>query len=116
MVRPVVDHVAALAQAFEIAPPVIARIVIKVRSRQYNPGSPHLYCLFEIGPSSRPTAAITPRMTARIKPTPVGQTADRGSMRSAAPLTNSSGPLEAHAPADLRPVARIKSFHFRLDR
>jgi len=46
MVRPVVNHVAALAEAFEIAQSVIARVMIEVSRRQYNPGSPHLRRLF----------------------------------------------------------------------
>jgi hypothetical protein len=42
MVWPVVKHVAALAETLEIAPPVIARVVIEVRRRQYNTGSSQL--------------------------------------------------------------------------
>jgi hypothetical protein len=33
MVRAVVDHVTALAQASEVAPPVVAWVIIEVRRR-----------------------------------------------------------------------------------
>src|SRR5690348_2705739 len=97
MVPPVVNHVTALAEALEIAPPVIARVVIEVRRRQYDPGSSHLRGLLEIRPPRRPTAPIAPSMTGGIKPAPIGQTPNCHSMRSAASLTNSSGARSALA-------------------
>jgi hypothetical protein len=63
MVRTIVDHVAALAEALEITQPVIARVVIEVRCSQDDTGLPQLRCFFEIGPPGRPAAAIAPGVT-----------------------------------------------------
>ena len=52
MVRAIVDQMAALAQAPEIAQPVIARVMIEMRCRQDDAGRPHLRRLIEIGPPS----------------------------------------------------------------
>src|SRR5262245_8629440 len=116
MVWPVVNHVAALAEAFEIAPLVIARVVIQVRRRQYNPGSSHLRRDIEIRPPRRLAPAIPPSTTGRIEPTTIRQTPNCHSMRPAGSLTNPSGALEAHSPADLWPIARIDLPHLSLDR
>src|SRR5215471_19384337 len=116
MVQPVVDHMATLAEALEITQSVIAGVMIEVCRGQDDAGSPHQRRFLEIGLACRPTAAIAPSMTSGIEPTPIRQTADRHPMRAAAPLANTGGALEAHAPADLRPVARIEPPHLRLDR
>jgi hypothetical protein len=42
MVRAIVDHVAALAQALQIAPPVVTRVVVEVRRSQDHAGVPDL--------------------------------------------------------------------------
>jgi hypothetical protein len=60
MVRAIVDHVAALAQALQIAPPVVTRVVVEVRRSQDHAGVPDLRGFDEIGPARRPTAAIAP--------------------------------------------------------
>ncbi len=72
MVRPIMDHVAALAQALEITQPVIARIVIEVRRGQDDAGFPHLHRFHKIGPPGRPASAITPGVLSGVEPTPVG--------------------------------------------
>jgi hypothetical protein len=102
MVWPVVKHVAALAETLEIAPPVIARVVIEVRRRQDNTGSSQLCGCLEVRPPRRPASAIPPSATGRIEPTSIGQTPDCLSMRPAASLTNPGGALETDSPADLR--------------
>ena len=88
MVRAIVDYVAALAETLKIAPPIISRVVIQMRCRQYDAGLSHLRRVLEIGPPRRPAAS----------------------------MTNPSGPLEAHSPADLRPIAGIDLPHLSLDR
>jgi hypothetical protein len=47
MVRAIMYHVAALAKAFEITQPIIARVMIEVRRRQDDAGSPHLRRLLD---------------------------------------------------------------------
>ena len=46
MVRAIVDHMAALAQALEIAQPIIAWVMIEMCRCQNDAGSPHLRSLF----------------------------------------------------------------------
>ena len=117
MVWPVANHVAALAKALQIAPPIIARVVIQMRCRQYDAGLSHLRrVLDEIRPPRRPAVAIAPSMTGGIEPTPIRQTPNYHSMRPAASLTNPGGALETDSPADLRPVAGIDLPHLSLDR
>src|SRR6516162_1642520 len=116
MVRAIVDQMAPLAQALEIAQPVIARIMIEVCRRQDDAGSPHLRRLLEIGPTRRPPVAISPGVSRGIEPTSIRQTANGDAVRPTAPLANAGSALEAHAPADLRPVAGIEPSHLRLDR
>jgi hypothetical protein len=101
MVRPIVDQMAPLAQALEIAQPVIARVMIEVRRRQDDAGSPHLRRLLEVGPPGWPATAIAPSASRGIEPTSIRQTANGDAMRPTAPLANAGSALEAHAPADL---------------
>src|ERR1700738_268962 len=101
MVRSIVDQMAPLAQALEIAQPVIARVMIEVRRCQDDAGLPHLRCFLEIGPPRRPAAAISPGVSRGIEPTSIRQTANGDAMRPTAPLANAGSALEAHAPADL---------------
>ena len=74
MVRPIVNHVAALAEALEVTQPVIPGIMIEVCCGQDHAGSPHQRRFLKIGPACRPAAAITPSMTARIEPTSLVRT------------------------------------------
>ena len=116
MVRAIVDHVAALAQALQIAPPVVTRVVVKVGRSQNDAGVPDLSGFDEIGPARRPPPAIAPGVLHGIEPAPVRQTANRHAVPPVASLTDTGGALEPYPPADLRPIARIKLPHFRSDR
>src|SRR5690242_12481705 len=101
MVRTIVDHVAALTEAFKIAPPVIARVMIEVGRCQDDAGSLHPRHLLQIGPPGWPATAIAPGVSRGIEPTSIRQTANGDAMRPTAPLANAGSALEAHAPADL---------------
>ena len=116
MVRAIVDHVAALAQALQIAPPVVTRVVVEVGCSKNNAGVPDLSGFDEIGPARWPSPAIAPGVLHGIEPAPVRQTANRHAVPPVASLTDTGGALEPHPPADLRPIARIKLPHFRSDR
>jgi hypothetical protein len=50
VVRAIVDHMAALAQALQIAQPVVARVVIEVDGGQPHACVPNLCYFDEIGP------------------------------------------------------------------
>ncbi len=113
MVRAIVDHVVALAQALQIAQPIIARVMIKMGSGQNYASVADLRGFNEIGPTRRPPAAIAPGATGRIKPAPVGQTSDFDPMRPAAGLADAGSALEPHLLADLPPIRRIKPAHLR---
>src|SRR5271163_237112 len=116
MVRAIVDQVAALAQALEIAQPIIARVMIEVRRSQDHAGLTDLRRFHEIGPSGGSTATVAPGVTGGVEPASIGQTANGETMWPAASLARAGGALEAHAPADLQPVAGIEPSHLRFDR
>ena len=116
MVRAVVDQVAALTEALEIARPVVARIVIEVGGGQ-DDASPSYPChLLDIGPGGGSAMVVTPSMTGGVEPASIRQTANICPMRPAAALANPAGTLEARMPAGLRPVDRIEPAQFRSDR
>jgi len=116
MVRMIMDHVAALTQAFQVALPVVARIMIEMRRRQDDAGPPEGHRLLDIRPSCWPAPAAAPGVAHRVEPTAIGQAADGLSVRPAAPLADTSGALETHASADLRPVDRVEPAQFTIDR
>jgi hypothetical protein len=114
MVRAVVDQVAPLAEAFQVAQPVVARIMIEMRGGEDDTGLPHLHGFLEIWPAGWPTAAASPRMSCRIEPAAIRQASDGLTMRPAAAFTGAPRPLEADAPANLPPVDRIEPSQFTL--
>ena len=116
MVRTIMDHVAALTQAFQVALPVVARIMIEMRRRQDDAGLPERHRLLDIRPSRWPAPAAAPGVAHRVEPTAIGQAADGLSVRPAAPLADTTGALETHASADLRPVDRVEPAQFTIDR
>ena len=116
MVVPVVDHVAALAEAPQIAQPVVLRVVVEMRGGQDHPRRAHLDRLDERGPAGRPATAVAPGLTQRIEPSSIGEAADRGAVRPLAALALAAGALEADASADLRPMRRIEPAQFGSDR
>ena len=111
MVRPIMDHMAALAQAPEIAQPVVARIVIEMRRGQDHPGVPDLHGFHEIGPSGGPAAAIAPGVLSGVEPPPVGQATDGDTMGPAASLAHAGSALEPHPATNLQPIVGIKPPH-----
>ena len=110
------DHVTALAQAFEIALPVVAGIVIKMGSSQDHPGLTRLCRLHEVGPAGGAAAAIAPTMTGSIKPATIGQAANCHAVGAATSLTNAASSLEPHPPADFGPISGIVLAHLWSDR
>ncbi len=113
MMRSIVDHVTALAQAPEIALSVVTWIVIEMGRGQDHSGLPLLRRLHEVGPAGVPTAAIAPTMTGNIEPTAIGQAANCHAVRAATSLTNALSTLEPHPPADFAPISCIELPHLR---
>ena len=110
------DQVTALAEAPEIAWPVIAGIVIEVGSGKYDAGLPRPCFLFDIRPSRPSAAVVAPGVLNSIEPTTVWQAAHGLPMWSAAALANAARPLKPHLPANFRPVYWIEPAPLRLDR
>ena len=82
--------------------------MIEVGGGQNYAGQPHPGCVLDIGPANGATAAIAPNLTGGVEPAPVRQNADDLAMRPATTLANAAGTLEAHVPAELRPVDRVE--------
>jgi hypothetical protein len=64
MMRTVVDQVAALTKAAQIAQPIVGRIMIKMRGGKHDMCCPHLCDLFQVRPTSDPPASVAPRPSA----------------------------------------------------
>src|SRR4051794_39196254 len=107
---------ATLTEASQVFETVIARIVIKVGSGQHDAGLACTSCFFDIGPTGRAAAVIAPGLTGLVVPAAIRQTANDRAMRASAALADTAGALEAHMPAQLRPVDRIKPAHLSFDR
>jgi hypothetical protein len=73
MMRAIVDQVAALTEAAQVAQPVVGRIMIQVRGGEYYARRSQPRYLFEIGPAGCAATSVTPRLPRRIVPTPVRQ-------------------------------------------
>lgn len=118
MLRPVVNHVAALAERLEIPEIVVRRIVIQVGGGENDPGAQAVVRFRRQGclPADRPTPAVTPALLPDVPPPPIPQMADKLPMRSAAPLAATLGTLEPYHPADLRPVNWVEPAVLRTDR
>src|SRR6185312_15444857 len=80
MVIAVVDHVAALAEAAQIAQPVVLRVVVEMRGGQDYPRRAHLDRLDERRPAGGPAPAVDPGLTRRIEPSSIGEAADYGAV------------------------------------
>jgi hypothetical protein len=107
MAGTVVDQVASLTKAAQVAQPIVGRIMIKMRGGKHDMRCPHLGYLLQVGPTSNAPAAVAPRLPYLIVPPPIRQAAHSGTMRPAAALAQATGALEANAPAELTPMSRI---------
>jgi hypothetical protein len=106
--RSVLQHVAALAKCAQIGHPIIGRIAIEVCRCEHDARCPEPCCLHEIGPSSHPSAAVSPRRRLLIEPASVRQTANKGQMSPTATLALSSRTFEANVVTELTPVGRVQ--------
>ena len=116
MVRPVVDHMAALAEALQVAEPVVAGIMIEMDGGQRDARVPYARRLDDIRPGRSPATVVAPGVPVSIKPASVGQAANCFAVRPATFLAHAEGPLESHVATELRPVDRIEPTHFSPDR
>ena len=107
MMRSVLQHMAALTECAQIGHPIISRIAVQVCRREHDARHPEPYYLHQVGPSSRPSAAVPPRRRLLIKPASVGQTAHKGQMSPPTTLALSCSTFEANMVTELAPVGRV---------
>ena len=93
VMRPIVQHVAALAERTEVPQPVVGRVAVQVRGREHDARLPIPGRLDEIRPPGCSPTAIAPRGCPLVEPASVRQAADQSEMRP---------------PAALAPAARSK--------
>ena len=72
MVRAIMDYMATLAEASQVAQSVVARIMIEVRRRQDDAGLSECRLLLDVRPSRWPALTITPNVARSVEPAAVG--------------------------------------------
>ena len=107
MIGAVMDQVAALTEASQVAEPIVGRIMIKVCGRKDDTRCPYSNDLFQVRPASTAPPPVTPGLPFWIVPASIRKGAHSDPMRPAAVLTYPAGALKAHPPAQLFPVSRI---------
>ena len=115
MVRPIVQHVAALTEGPQIFQPIVGGIAVQVRRCKHDAGHPEPSCLHKVGPTGRTSTAISPCRRLFVEAAPVWQAAEQGEMGSATALAPSSGALEADVAAQFAPVRGIEWSQLRAD-
>jgi hypothetical protein len=108
MLRPIVQHVAALTEGPQILQPVVGGIAVQVRRCEHDARHPKPGCLHKVGPAGGASTAIPPCRRLFVEPAPVRQAAEEGKVGSATALAPSSSALEADVAAQLAPVRGIE--------
>jgi hypothetical protein len=116
MVRAVVQHVTSLAEAPEIAEPVVRGVAVQVRGCEHDARLAKSGGFNQVRPSRGTAAPIAPRSAIFIEPAPVWQTTQRNEVRTAAPLASAACALETHSTAKLAPVRWIEGAQLGSDR
>ena len=112
MVRPIVQHVAALTEGPQIFQPIVGGIAVQVCRREYDARHSKLSGLHKVGPPGDAPLAISPGRRLLIEPPPIRQAADEGEVWSPTSLASTSSPLEANTAAQLAPLRRIERPQF----
>ena len=115
MVRPIVQHVAALTERAQVLEPIVGRIAVQVRRREHDARHPTPSRLLEVGPSGGTPSAIPPCRRLLVEPAPIRQAAEEDEVRPATTLAPSLSALEADAAAQLAPVRGIERSQLRAD-
>ena len=113
--RPVMQHVAPLAQAPQVGEPVIGGIVVEMRRGQHDTGQTNIRNLDEVGPSRRAAAPVPPCRFSLIKPAPVRQAPDLGHVRPAASLAPTAGAYKSDMSAQRWPVRWVERTELMAD-
>jgi hypothetical protein len=115
MVRPVVQHVAALTEGPQILQPIVGGIAVQVRRCEHDARHPEPSCLHKVGPTGRTPTAISPGRRLFVEPAAGRQAAEEGEKGSATALAPTSGALEADVAAQFAPVRGIERSQLRAD-
>jgi len=99
---PVMQEMAALAERSQIARLVVSRIMIEMRRRQDDLGSPQLIAIGrKVDKGDRPPLPVPPAFGVGIKPTAITQVRNHPPMRPATTLASSVCSLEPDDTAEL---------------
>ena len=71
MVRPIVQHVAALTERAQIFQPIVGGIAVQVRRCEHDARHPKPSCLHKVGPTGGTSSAIPPCRRLLVEPAPV---------------------------------------------
>jgi len=116
MMRAIVDQMAALAKALEVAQPIVAGVMIEMCCGQNDAGLPHMHGLLDVRPSRRASTAALPGAASRVEPPAVRQASNSFAVRPATSFADAAGALEADASTELWPVDWIVPSQLRFDR
>ena len=118
MPRPIVEHVAALAEGREAGVPVVGGIVVPMGGSQHHPCRPHgsKHVVGTDRDAGDPARSIAPGSRLSVPPAPVAEMADSLTVRASAGLTAASSALKADKRRELRPVVRVEVVMLAPDR
>ena len=109
MLRPVVDHVAALAEGREVGVGIVRRVVVPVGCGQHHPGSAGTAEDVSLRSDPDPPAPpVAPPAGVSVPPAAVAEVVDYLPMRPPAALAAASSPAEPDQRRELRPVDGVE--------
>ena len=116
MLRPVVDHVAPLAEGCEVSVGVVCGVVIAMRGGQNHasPADAAEDVSFRSDPNPT-TPTVPPAAGICVPPAAVTEVVDHPSVRTPAPLTAAFRPPEPDHGRELRPVDGVEEAMLRPD-
>ena len=109
MLRPVVDHVAALAEGCEVGVCVVGRVVIAMGGCQDDMGLASAAEDIDARPDPDPAPpSIAPTAGLSVPPTPIAEVVDHLPVRSPTALAAALRPTKADRHRQLAPVDRVE--------
>ena len=106
--RPIMQHVASLAERTQVREPVVRGIAIKVGGGEHDTSGAQPCCLDQVRPACEPASPIAPSSGGLVEPTSVRQTPELCEVRAATSLALTVSTLEPHPTAQLTPMRRIE--------
>ena len=109
MLRPVVDHVASLAEGHEVGVCIVRGVVVPVRRGQHHPGPTGE--AEDVGPRrdpDPPASPIKPEASIGVPPATISEVINHPPVRPSAALTAAPRPAGPDHGRELRPVDRVE--------